>query len=360
MSNAQTKTEYSVSSDGVEVRKYVERDEFPVPAIAIEFTSDRAEPVRVRYVDPSPADVPAENVGFHPDHGGEHWEIESEGLVFEAELEPEAEYTTIYAIRSESTDLEAVIAEPHELEVEPVGAEGPADSRLDAEIPEVAGEHDAAAPAPPGEAGLDAVPDAEPPATEGSGAGSDGRERAVAEEADADRAGGNLVTRLTAEIEAGSVSEDELAALRDAIEPASGSLDARVTDLQSEVADLRAYTTALETFLDEHGTGRQLIAEFEERLDDVEGELESLAADVEANDADVSKLSQSVDAVETGLEDLEADLQRRGEAVEDLEAQLPEADLEAELDTLRDELAAVEEWRDRVEAVFGGASDDAD
>ena len=78
----------TVRRDGVTVEKSFEPDEFPVPAIAFAITSDRDEPVTLRMYDVLPDDVQANNVGFHPEYGGEHWHAEDNTVVFSRRFEP--------------------------------------------------------------------------------------------------------------------------------------------------------------------------------------------------------------------------------------------------------------------------------
>ena len=96
MSNSQEHEEVSVSSGGVTVVKRFEADEFPVPAIAFEFSSDRDGAVAVTLSDEVPDGVAVEDLGFHPEYGSEHWTIDEDEIRFEYELEPDDEYTTVY------------------------------------------------------------------------------------------------------------------------------------------------------------------------------------------------------------------------------------------------------------------------
>jgi hypothetical protein len=54
-----------------------------------------------------------DDVGFHPEYGSEFWSVDGHTLVFERELEPEAEIETVYGLRGpESDEPERFLGEP--------------------------------------------------------------------------------------------------------------------------------------------------------------------------------------------------------------------------------------------------------
>ncbi len=78
---------------------------------------------------------------------------------------------------------------------------------------------------------------------------------------------------MAQEIRDQNVSPEDVKLLKRALDAVSeddsdtgGVNDARIQRIQSDVADLRAYTDALEEFLEENGTGEDMIQEFGERL----------------------------------------------------------------------------------------------
>ncbi|PSQ37010.1 AAA family ATPase, partial [Halobacteriales archaeon QS_9_70_65] len=93
-----------------------------------------------------------------------------------------------------------------------------------------------------------------------------------------------------------------------------GSTAARVEHLQSRVADLEAYTEALEAFLDEEGGAaavvddlRTELATTNERLDDLESEVAALRAAVDGDEASAG-LAARLDDLEDDVETLESGL----------------------------------------------------
>lgn len=113
MTNADPEDVPTVASEGVTVEKSFEPNDFPVPAIAFAVRSEREVPVSVRLVDSVPEDVAPENIGFHPKYGAEFWSVDGEGIVFERELAPNEEYTTVYGLRGDDgEDPEKFLSEP--------------------------------------------------------------------------------------------------------------------------------------------------------------------------------------------------------------------------------------------------------
>ena len=102
-----------VRQSGIEAGKSYETDRFPVPAISLTIRSEREDPVTVRLADRVPEDVSMDDVGFHPEYGSEFWSVDGHTLVFERELEPEAEIETVYGLRGpESDEPERFLGEP--------------------------------------------------------------------------------------------------------------------------------------------------------------------------------------------------------------------------------------------------------
>jgi len=166
-----------------------------------------------------------------------------------------------------------------------------------------------------------------------------------------------VAATLAAEIRAGTVDDDDLAVLRDALGTAGAtgdvptSVDVRIGRLQSQIEDLLAYRDALGDFLDENGTAEEVVGEVTEELHDLTervGALEEAVADADAEreelDTEVATLADRTDAVADGLDDLEATVAERHGAVAELESDI--ADIQAELEELRS-------FRDRLNSAFG-------
>lgn len=144
----------------------------------------------------------------------------------------------------------------------------------------------------------------------------------------------SVASTLVDELRRGTVSEEERSALREelgvGVEPAP-SVDVRFRQLQSEVADFRAYIDALEAFIDENGTAEQLATELRGRIDELDARLddvEQLCDDVNALEAahteDVDQLEDRIGSVAKTLTDsllaLRTDVRTVSEDVEELKA----------------------------------------
>ena len=120
MTDADPEETVAVTSDDVTVEKSFEPDDFPVPAIAFTIRSERDSTVSVRLVDTVPDDVAPENIGFHPKYGAEFWDVEDGRIVFQRDIDPDEEYTTVYGLRGGDADIAAkFMSEPTLESVEP-------------------------------------------------------------------------------------------------------------------------------------------------------------------------------------------------------------------------------------------------
>jgi len=434
MSDSQQYEKVSVSSDGVTVDKRFEEDEFPVPAIAFEISSTRSETVTVVVVDEVPEDVAVEDLGFHPEYGSEYWNIDEDTITFEREIETNSEYTTVYGIRATGTDnVEQFLTEPVIESVDPPLEESDVvdESGSDVVRDVISGDSDAvpgleddASEGDDTDADVDTLdlkdpnaPD-EPATSDGgstieSGGSSDSGGEVTLDGADTD----SLVGALATEIRNGNVDGDDVKLLRKAFDLAaedSGSVDARIQRLQTEVADLLAYTDALEEFLDENGMGDEIIEDLrdevesfqsdlaevrelassheqslsgiEETVDEVESsmsalesdmddvfdevdtvqsEVDSVQTDVDTVQSDVDSVQTDVNSVQTDVSSVESEMDEVSQSVEDveselenLESQVGDIDVEAvkgDIDDIEDEIEELKEWREQLSSVIGGS-----
>ena len=439
MSDHESDEPLTTTHDGVTVEKRYEPDDFPVPAIAFTITSDRDEAVTVRLSDTLPEDTPTEDIGFHPNYGAEQWDVEGDAIVFTREFEPHEEFVTVYGLRGkDASDPERFLTEPELTSVDAlegdsgdeVGsglddvptAESSADEDAGADVDEPAatdaqaesgaaaagdddpeGSEDPEATADEVDPSLDidlpgpddAVAD-DPAETEpdddAGAAGHSGTSAAVGDDAGA--AGdsgasasapaatgdGTLAATLAEEISEGRVDDADLAELRDALGvTAEDSTNARIEHLQSSVADLEAYTDAIEEFLDEEGDAQAVLRDVREnyqstvdRFDDLAADIDDVQADLATDTQDLREdLAMAEDDLSTDIEDLRSDLAAAeddlaadvGDLREDLadvEAEVTEATeerieaLERDLEALEAELADVAEMRDRLVDALGG------
>jgi outer membrane murein-binding lipoprotein Lpp len=379
MSNSEAYEEVSIRSDGVSVVKRFEEDEFPVPAIAFEFTSGRDEGVSVRLTDDVPEGVEVEDLGFHPEYGSEYWTIDEDRITFERELEAEAEYTTVYGIRATGTDnIEQFLTEPKIEEVEPPLPEDekievePDDESEDSVIPE--SDDDVVKDVIAGEGEVPGLEEDEPEDDEEvetldlkdpNASDSGGTASGSASESGTPAAGDteSVVAAMANEIRQNNVSVDDLKLLHRAFEKVAdetgedgedGVNEARIQMIQSDVADLRAYTDALEEFLDENGTGEQLIEDFEEKLSDFSEDLEGMREEVSSVSTEMDGVSEDVSDIGSTVDDLEATVDDLQESVEELEAQVTEEDVAQRVDDVEEDLQDLRDWQEQIKQTFGG------
>lgn len=301
--------------DGVTVTKEFDEDRFALPAIRYELSSTRTEPVRVRLVEDPPPSLEPEQFGFHSEYGSHDWRIDDGCLVFERRLDPGEDVTTIVGVR-EVEDTRQLLDDVDDVVVTSADAPADPESTSDESVEEALDE------ALNDDAGHPAGPTREPTRFE---------DRGEEHEAEDDSGG-----TATAGIE---LSTDE---------PADGqtdSIDARIRHLQADVADLRAYTAALEEFLDEHGSATEVVADFDDRLDTFQDDLAALETRVEANDDAISSVSADVDEVRESVDDNDAELDEVLTRLEAVETQLEDV---GDLSTLADRLTSVEADVDEV------------
>lgn len=123
----------------------------------------------------------------------------------------------------------------------------------------------------------------------------------------------------------------------------SGSIEARLQHLQSEVETVAAYNEAIEEFLDEHGIASQFVTNAREDIDTATRRLDALD----------SRATRHGDR----LDDLEPVVKRRGARLDRIESRLGDVAETVEayrerLDELEAALAALEDWRDALGDAF--------
>jgi len=392
MSDSQAYEEVTVASDGVAVVKRFEEDEFPVPAIAFKFQSRRDEEVTVRLRDRVPDGVAVEDLGFHPEYGSEYWTVDQDQIRFERAMEAGGEYTTVYGIRATGTDdVEQFLTEP---EIEQVDPPLPEDAQEGGEevVPEsdddvvrevIAGEAEDMPDQDDQEDTTDEEvetldlkdPNQADEATAGDGAsgtavaggGGDsggstdggGTGGGDAGGASVDVDGSNLVTALAAEIRQNNVSAEDVKLLRQAFEIAGqegGSVVARIQRLQSDVSDLRAYTDALEEFLDESGTAKQVIEGFESDIEELESHLAQVQSKMGENSKEVASVSEEVSNLETAVSNVQDDVDGFVDELDDVGADVE--DVRTIVRDVRDTVDAVSAEVDEVREEVDGVDTD--
>lgn len=393
------RTSAVVESDGIRVEKSFTRDDFPVPAVAFELTSDRDRPVTVRLVDTVPEAVPIEAIGFHPAYESEHWTAYSDRRVeFERTLEPAETVETVYGVRVDDPDPATFLTDPtvdhapHEAEIADVlGPDGATHVREAlATGPEGL---EPLADTDPSEEASTAAPDAddpsEPPATSeppstaakrprsrtdhttpavtrreskavGSADDTDTAASAPTEAAPSDRADtpegstvsadptGTVAAELAAAIRRDEVDEADLETLRSAFDTGTPpSVGVRLDRLQARVGEFDAYTDALSTLLDEERADEAVF----DRLDALESAVESVETRVDAAERAHGALASDVTALSERLADVTDRLDTEVASLEDrTDEEL--ARLEKDVQAVEAELAALETFRRRLNDAF--------
>lgn len=327
--------EVVAAADGVTLRKRFEAAEFHQPAVVYEFNSDRGEAVTVRVIEAIPDELDPADIGFLGSSVDRFWEIKGPKLVFENPIEPNAEFTTACTARGEQAEaIRDLLGHPDVFEVRGDGEE--------ASAPHADFTRSAAA---------DEQPD--PPDSMST---TEAADEPVAAEHD------RVVEQFVAELRAGEVSPESVAFLRDELGAADRprrSVEARLKQVQTDVADVRAYTNALEAFLDEEGSAREVMDRFESQLAALEESIAAVDATVEAHDddlsdlrADVETLLDQTDSLSRELETASGELTSLEGALEDLEARLPEGDVDERLAELDAELAEVAAFAETLKDAF--------
>ena len=236
------------------------------------------------------------------------------------------------AVRGDDDAVTPVAASADD--VDPDAADADPDAASADVEPEPASEDDAA----PADAGTD------PDADVDIGAEADGDVDAPEATGDGAEAAGpatddGLAAALAAEIRAGDVSESDLETLRGELDGGlPRSADVRIRRLQSQLADLDAYADAIKEFIDEEGTGAELVERLDAELDAVTAAVEELREEIDAAEADRETLSGDV-------EELSEDLTATDERVDDVDA------------TAETAVAGVEELHERADGIAGRLDD---
>lgn len=287
----------TVHEDGVTVTKALRSEQFEHPTVELTIQAERAEPATVRITDTVPGGSSSEYVGFHPEYGGEYWSIDGDQLVFERVFESGETYVTVYGVRGLNVagigpDLGAPVVAVEPLDTgdtvteqvsNVLGSPGSSDTESRSEA-----DDEADAPTEPSDTPQAMDPEPADPPPDGPPSGPDD----------------SLVARLAAEIRTGEPDEDELEQLRDELGVANRRTEARIQHLQNEVSDLAAYTQAIEEFLDEYGTGSQLVAEIDQEFDDLRAQVDDLAATVSEIEDEIAALDQDVRDISGDVDDV--------------------------------------------------------
>lgn len=374
-----------VEAGGITVEKRYEPDEFPVPAMEFTISSSRDEPITVRMADTLPEKADPADIGFHPEHGGEHWSADDDTLVFKRPFEPNEQYVTVYGFRHIHVDtLDQLLVEP-DIEILNPTSEILGENSGDHIREVIAGEN----------------------ASDGHETDGQQPESDSVPSADSAPPTDSVAATLAEEIRTGSVNRETLSVLRDHLgvdgsgAPAQdghdSSMDARIRRLQADVGDLRAYTDALEEFLSENGEAQTILADFRQEIDSLEprvaslesqldevtdglsGRLDDFSTDIGALSTNVDSLTTEVDSISndmgsltndvdslreytdslgSDIETIESDVDSVSTDISRLQSRVRRLDnttaTEEDIEEIREKLKELAAFRQRMQSVFTG------
>ncbi|MDS0298947.1 hypothetical protein NDI76_09330 [Halogeometricum sp. S1BR25-6] len=150
---------------------------------------------------------------------------------------------------------------------------------------------------------------------------------------------GSFAAGLAAELRAGEVSEEDLDLLRSELDfGLPRSADVRIRRLQAQMDDLQAYSDALAEFIDEEGTGQDLVDGLRREVEALNEEIDTFSEDLAALDAEMTAADADRGDIREGVSALEGDLSALDQQVEDAAARLSDVD-----DRATEAVAGVEE-----------------
>lgn len=365
MSESETEDVVVEEVEGVTVTKYFDEEEFHFPSMVLEFDSHRNEAVDIRVEERKPEGISIENVGFHPAHGADYWSIEGDTLVFEYELEANTEYRTVYALRTKGPEeARKMFAEPDVIEVNPpipdAGAveQAAGMTRSTNQSPYREEDDEPAAAVPDEHAMGEAIP------SEADSEDSDIELDLEEPDAGSDvaPAGESVVEQLARELREGDAPDESLAFLEaqfGTTAESTGSIDARLAQVQEDVANLRSYSNALEDFLDEKGAAKDIIEEFEIRLEGFEADVDrieestgTLTDELNALRDDVSDFQGSLDSLSANYAELTDEVNSLRADIEETDEQLPDYDIDERFTELADELSELNNFVTSLKSAF--------
>jgi predicted nucleic acid-binding Zn-ribbon protein len=380
MSDTGTESEVTVTADGVTVTKSYEPERFSVPAIAFGIRSERDTPATIRIVDTVPEGVSVDDIGFHPEYGREHWEVDGRDAIFERDLDADAEELTVYGVRAVGEDtIERFITEPA---LDVTGEESTADPATEPGSTSEPAAESASTTGAGSTAGAGASTAGESTAAEATASGggaTDGTDAtagtggdASADVASAESTGtapggaappsaaaGGVAAALAAELRDGEVDRDDRERIVSALGDGEGAggggdgTDARIKNLQSRVSDIEAYSDALEEFIEGTGPARQVLDDLDERVGEIDGHVAALDERVGEIDARVADNAEAAESLDASLETVRADVDALRTEVEDADLDALRADVEAvreDVEAVRGDVEAVQEDVEAVRA----------
>lgn len=216
---------------------------------------------------------------------------------------------------------------------------------------------------------------------------------------------GSLADALVQELRNGNTDTETRQALAEELKPeldrmeTSSAEDVEVSHMQRRLAELEAYIDSMKEFIDENGTGEEIVGRIEsdldsvksdvrdfrrrlegvegydeeithldERLESVEGDTSQLNQQMESVSEQADTLSEKMDSVDSRLTTGEERLDGVEQGVDDVDEELDEVqndllgrieDIRGEVQGLEADVTAVEEFTDEELEVMRGELDEA-
>lgn len=350
MESSRPDTELVNEVEGVRLRKTLEEEEYNLPSIEYELASERDETVEIAIRDPIPEAVSIEDIGFHRDYGKDYWDVDGDELVLEHSLEPKDDFKTVYAFRADEMDVTGdLLIPPNSVEVSPSAPSVPDPKEMGSseKSPAQTGSPNSGGQSEPGENGTEIEK------TDVSSA---------IETVDVESEDRALIDRLARELQNDVGKSESFETLREHLletNSPDGSAKARLSQLQEDVSNLRAYTNALEEFLDDEGTSQEILDRYEDRVNAMEAELNSLesttntlAEKLQTVETEVQQVSGSVESMSDDIDALEADINSLDKDVASIDERLPEYSIDKRFSQLEEKLEDVSDFVEGLKSAF--------
>ena len=285
-----------VMDRGFTITKQVSRKGGEHIQINLEITSTHDDQSTIDIEETVPDGTDQSQIGFLPDKEPDEWAVTDDGtLIFTANLVAGGTRQIVYGVKDIDDDNIDVLASEPEL----TAISGPVTEAIEEEYGDEEDDPEDAPADTAEDAPADTHADADAPAA-AAATGTDGGQ---AEAVGADGTG-------TIEL---PLDDDSAAALADQLAPhlSESEMDAvtetKLSQLQDDVADIRAYLPAFEEFLGDAG-----------RADDIVEELEELREEIAAVEGVPEGLEETIDGMEAQLESIEETAQQQEELLEEV------------------------------------------
>lgn len=285
--------------------------------------SGEESPAQVTISQRLPDTVQMDLVTFYPDHRPETGSIEGHTVVAEGTVSESEPFTYQFGPIDADEDADEVTFPEPEIEVtdDPISSEGVSDASAEAR------------------SGLNGLFE--------EASSSDGE---------------RVVDALVEALREDRVSDEQRSVLREELGTnPSTSTDVRFRHLQSRLEDVVAYADAMEEFLDEEGTAKDVLDElraevdaFDSDLDEIRDTLDTAAAERDGLEREVGDITDEVDRLVAERERLDDQVTALTEEVESLREEVADmASMRAQLAEAFTDVGSPEASRDSIEGVSG-------